>query len=721
MSHDAVERTASGAPADTPLPYLAVDGATVPASAPHASARRRRTRAGDGARDAKPESWRALGAEALLLTVLLAAPWAYGGAPDSARFALAAVTLLGLACAAPSLLDALRPREAHMPPTAWWQQPLAVRASVLPLLALAQVLSARSAAPLASLEAALLLTMGLGVCVYWSVRATRRGAAWRLASVLLVSCLAQAVFGAIQQALAPGSLYGRSAPTVTMPYGSYVNHNHFAGLMMIGALLAAGLAWGHARQARQATPLAVALGGLALALSATLLASRSRGGLLALLFGLAVLGACLAWLAPGVTGSDVASQRQAVPRRGLRACGVALVLVLFVGGFAWAVVPPETRSHLLSVLTGTRDSSRGYRIDVAIDTLRLWWQRPLFGWGLGAFPDAFPAVKRGHGELRTTHAESDALEFLAEAGLAGFAGLAWLLLLVARRLGERLNQGHDMRLKGLAAGTLAALAAQAVHLCVDFDLRLPANALAVSALLGLAATGRQARRTSDAADQPEVPPAPPGTPRQAVLLTLALAALAGASGWRAWGAWALEQQAHLPVARQLAALDRVVRWHPYLAEARRARARAWLAQVRATRPESTARLGRAERDLRAAVALRPRWGEAWAELALVSDRRGELAAARTAADRAITYDPTHTGIGIARARLLGRHGEHAAALDQLRASMAFSQEFRWPEALGQALQITREATLLLRLAGNDARRREDVLAALAPLVHEAEK
>ncbi len=672
--------------------------------------RRRLARSDNSAGD----SWRALSGEGLLLAVLFAAPWAYGGAPDSARYGLAAATFLGLAAGLPSLQRAFRARDPvdNAGSPAWWHPPLGTRGVALPLLALGQVLCARSVAPIATLEAGLLLAMGFGTCAYWSERATRRTAAWRLATVLLLTCVAQALFGAIQHSVAPGSIYGIGTPLLTMPYGSYVNHNHFAGLMAMGALLAGGLAWGHARHARQATPLAVALGGLALGLSATQLASRSRGGLLALVFGLAVLGACIVWYAP--VGSHTPEPGRArTTRRGLRAGALAAGLVLVVGGFAWVVVPPETRAHLLSVFTGAHDTSRGYRVDMAVDTLRLWAGRPLLGWGLGAFPDAFPALKRGHGEMRTTHAESDALEFLAEAGLVGIAALLWLLWLVGQRLRERLGQGHDGRLSGLAAGTLAALAAQGAHLCVDFDLRLPANALAASALLGLAATGRPARRVASHSTAPVLEPAAGSRTRLGAGMVVALIVLAGLAGWRAWGAQAFERQARLPAPRRLPALDHLVSWHPYLAEARRARAQAWLGQVRTTRPEAAARLQRAERDLRASVALRPRWGEAWAELGYVMSLRGEPTAARNAVDRAILYDPTHSGIGVARARVLAQRGETGEALEQLVASMATSQEFRWPQAFALALDITRDPQRLLDFAGADSRRRQDVADALA--------
>src|SRR5206468_7900701 len=279
-------------------------------------------------------------------------------------------------------------------------------------------------------------------------------------------------------------------------------------------------------------------------------ASRSRGGLVALLAGLLVAGVLWA--------------RAASHRGGTRLRVAPLVAgVLIVLAFGLAVVPHDTRAHLATIFSGRTDSSGDYRLDVARDTMRLWAAHPVLGAGLGASADASPAFSRAHGDVRTTHAENDALEFVAEGGVAGLAIAAWLAVLAARGLADRLRHGRDPFRKSIAVGAAGAIAALAVHSLFDFNLRLPANALVFASLLGLAAAPREpARRIGGRA-----------LPAVAVLV---LAALAAASAWRAAGAVALERALRDPDPQlRVAALDRVVGRHPYLAEAYRARAIAW--------------------------------------------------------------------------------------------------------------------------------------------------
>jgi hypothetical protein len=54
--------------------------------------------------------------------------------------------------------------------------------------------------------------------------------------------------------IAPAQIYGKGRPDITMPFGSFVNHNHFAGFVEMGAILALGMSLGHLRRARALTP-----------------------------------------------------------------------------------------------------------------------------------------------------------------------------------------------------------------------------------------------------------------------------------------------------------------------------------------------------------------------------------------------------------------------------------------------------------------------------------
>lgn len=557
-------------------------------------------------------------AEALLLLAIVLGPWPYGSAADPARYALSALVLLAAA-----LFAAGRALAAEGLPM------LALPAAALPALGVAQIAVRASAAPVWTAEAVVVLAAMASAVVFWSERGQDRAAAVRLAAAVLIVCATEAVFGAVQWSFAPDRIYGRTTPIVTTPFGSYVNHNHFAGLMEMAIVLAASMALGVARLREGATPGVVGLAGLAFGLAAVHVASRSRGGLIALAAGLAVAGTLWA--------------RAASHRRGVRLRVAPLVLGgLVVLAFALAVVPEGTRAHLATIFGGRPDASGDYRVDVARDTLRLWAARPVLGAGLGAFADAFPEFKRAHGEVRTTHAEDDAIEFAAESGLAGLALAAWLAVLAGRGLADRLRHGRDPLRKSIAVGAAGAVAALAVHSLFDFNLRLPANALVFACLLGLAASPREpARRV--------------GTRALPAIAAGALLLLAAVATWRAAGAVAFGRSLRDDDPQmRIAALDTVLRHHPYLAEAYRARGLAWRDLAVGRMGFAAPRLERSERDIEAALRLRPSWGEAWADLGWTRWMRGDGAGARAAMDRAVALDRTHPHIARSRDQLLAR-------------------------------------------------------------------
>lgn len=635
-----------------------------------------------GSRAAAADGRLARAAETLLLILLALAPWAYGGAPDPARFALAAGVFVALALWA---LDRARGDAGPLP--------LVPCALGLPVWALVQALSGVSVAPLSTLDAALLLLAFLGAAAFWARRAGQHGPARRLAGVVLAVAAVQGTFGAVQHALAPGRVYGAATPLVTMPFGSYVNHNHFAGFVGMAALLAAGLAWGHARRMGEPAPGTVALGGLALGLAATLFASKSRGGLLALGAGVVALVA--------LRGLESAWKREVGGGRRL-AAGAALTLAAGLVA-AFLLVPRATRAHLLGLFTGAgaADTSSAYRLDTAAATWSLFAQRPLLGAGSGAYADAITPHKRAHGDVRSLHAESDVLEALAEGGLVGLGLWAWLAARVGRGLRERLQHGRDALRTGLTAGAGAALVGLGTHSLFDFNLRLPANALVAASLLGLVAAGR---RPSDAG---ETTGRAPWRRPLALVAAAGLTLLACVAGWRALGAWRLERALALPAAQRLGALDRVLAAHPWRAEAWRARGLAWrdLRRGEAPSPANAARLARAERDLSQALHLRPAWADAWADRAWVRLLRGDAAAAREDADRAAALDPTHVGISLIRAEIHARGGAIDEALRQLAGLL--DRDPAWAGAAIQAaLRWTDSAERVELLVGGDPRRAE---------------
>jgi len=90
-------------------------------------------------------------------------------------------------------------------------------------------------------------------------------------------------------------------------------------------------------------------------------------------------------------------------------------------------------------------------------------------------------------EIRAEYAESDWLQLLCEAGLIGLA-IAVILIASSLRGGLREARGEaSQRNRGFLHGAAAAAVALSVHGFVDFNFRIPSNALLFAVLLGLIA------------------------------------------------------------------------------------------------------------------------------------------------------------------------------------------------------------------------------------------
>jgi O-antigen ligase len=562
------------------------------------------------ARDDEPGRPSAIALVALTGAATLA-PWALGGAPPFAQRALLVGSLGALAVA---LAFGALGRGAALPAVPLW--PLgafaalaAVQAVPMPPAVLA-VLAPGPAAVWHPAEPAVAAALGPGPHpISLDPRTTLRGAAFvaalgglaalaaprlargraatRAAGAVAAGGFAMAAYAIVARARFGARLYGSIEVPTVFPFGPFVNKNHFAGWTAMGALLAAALAVGLAARAQggggrdwttgRDAILVVLATVAAAAMALAVVVSLSRGGALALLSGTLVLGAL-------VLRRGGRRARRSLPGAALAVSLVALVLL----------AAPEPAHERLRSLGGA-----SFRVDTWGDALRLAGASPLFGSGLGAFHDAFPRFKTGHGELRVEHAECEYVELLAETGLVGL-GLAAAGLGLLVRVSVRRARPSSVA-AAVGCGGLAALAALAAHSTVDFDLRLPSNA-ALAALAAAAAAslaGARPRLLSRAAC--------------GALALVALVALAAAA-----------REPGAPVAAAAAEL--------------RSAAGSPSAAVRALR------LARADSALESAIRRRPADAQAWLLLAYTRAARGEGVAAAALARHAETLDPRRPGM-----------------------------------------------------------------------------
>ena len=262
--------------------------------------------------------------------------------------------------------------------------------------------------------------------------------------------------------------------------GPFVNPNHLATFMSLGALAAMGLfvetlrqsvVWDRGprvllRTAMQALtgPIALSIAAMTVILAALLL-SQSRGGVIAFLFGTLALIVALA----------VGRKATAGEEKGQRAMAALLVTVL---GVAAAVSIDPLLGRVSE--QGMNDSARA---SLAHSSLRAIEAAPLVGQGFGAFQRYYPLYADGSVQGDVDEAHNDVLETLADLGLpAGLAFMAAPLLLAGMCFAGCLRRRRDRMYPAIA---FSASVVVGVHALVEFSLQVPAVAIAYSALLGL--------------------------------------------------------------------------------------------------------------------------------------------------------------------------------------------------------------------------------------------
>ncbi len=316
---------------------------------------------------------------------------------------------------------------------------------------------------------------------------------WLLAAILLLGVL-EALYGMVQYLADWHRIFAlEKVYYIAHATGTYVNPNHFSGLLEMILPLAVSAALYHwecwsLRNAplrkrgdapeREALARACFFFVLAALLLAAILFSRSRMGILSAAAGTGTLA--LAWLI-------------STPYRRRAAAVLAALLVVVAGLGVWIGLGPifERFAHL--------EADTLPRLHVWRDAGTLLRAHPWLGSGFGSFADVYPQVQTALPGKIVEHAHNDYLQAAVELGVPAalllFAAIAGLVLRgLLAGLFRPPGSPERFELLGCAAGVLALL----VHSAADFNLQLPANAMLFATLLGILAAmvapaGSQAR------------------------------------------------------------------------------------------------------------------------------------------------------------------------------------------------------------------------------------
>jgi O-antigen ligase/tetratricopeptide (TPR) repeat protein len=246
---------------------------------------------------------------------------------------------------------------------------------------------------------------------------------------------------------------------------TFVNHNHFAGLMEMVTMLCVALALAY-KGSRRA--LFICVGAVA---ATAVFFSLSRGGVLGLLGGVSFFFLVMAFCKGRKKNFLLLTSFMVLVALLIAALGRMEYDFARLYTLKTPIVTGKTR---FEIWEGVLDMIKG----------NLW-----FGTGIGTFQYSYPRYKTDSLEFFIKHAHNDYLEMMAEMGIVGIFSVLLVVTILFAYCIKRLIILKDIRLQAVGIGSLAGCFAILIHGGFDFNLHVPSNAsfLMVSAAMALAA------------------------------------------------------------------------------------------------------------------------------------------------------------------------------------------------------------------------------------------
>lgn len=315
----------------------------------------------------------------------------------------------------------------------------------------------------------------------------------RFAQAVVVNAVLLSLFAIVQALAWNGCIYWtRPAPVVSgwSAGGPFLSHNHLAAYLNLGLGLALGMLFHGGRRdfLRPDSTKSWIVYATAI-IAAGVVVSHSRSGFL----GMLVAGLCFAFFA----------------RRRLAHLGPALIVVLATTGLFLAFLASSSSyGSRLSTILDLADQGYQVRLEVWRAALRAWWERPLWGAGLGNFALAVLPQLEQNRAIFFARAENEYIDLLLEGGAVGWL-LAIAFLVGIGRLARRAILGAcDSRERCLIGGAVFGLIALSVQSFADFAPHIPAigvTAIVICAQIARLGQSAEAPRLSEASGSLEGP------------------------------------------------------------------------------------------------------------------------------------------------------------------------------------------------------------------------
>ena len=296
----------------------------------------------------------------------------------------------------------------------------------------------------------------------------------------------------VQRSIGSGLIYGFWKPQEGgIPYGPFVNRNHFAGWMVMVLSLSLGdlcrrtaalanqklpdwrarILWLSSADASKAILLAAAVACMSVALVLTL----SRSGIAAFAVALVVMGLF-------VRAHDGSARRKF-------ALGAYLSMLVVIG------IAAAGAGAVVQRFAAANWTELGDRRDAWAIAVRMASDFPIAGSGINTFGYLSPVYTQNALPVHYGEAHNDYLQLAAEGGLLVCVPLVVALWLVVVEVRQRFRDA-DRGVYWVRAGAATGVLAMAFQEIVDFSLQIPANALCFAMLVAIAIHSPRARALS---------------------------------------------------------------------------------------------------------------------------------------------------------------------------------------------------------------------------------
>jgi O-antigen ligase/Tfp pilus assembly protein PilF len=319
---------------------------------------------------------------------------------------------------------------------------------------------------------------------------SRRDIFKKTVTVIVIFASLLSLFAILQYILPNNKIYWiRELTQVGTPFGSYVNRNHYAGLMemffplVLGLFLfyKPGVTYKSFRDKItevfnvQATNIYILLGFSAVLVATSIFLTLSRS---------AIVSLCISMIFFGVLFVSRGSNN----KRGLIIIFIFILVFLSVGWFGWAPILKRFEG------TGnTMGEISGLRLEIWKDSSNIIKDFPLLGTGFGSFVDIYPKYRTIAADAVVDHAHNDYIELLSEGGFLAFSAFIWFLITLFYKSYRVFKKRHEQYSIYLLIACITGITSILIHSLTDFNLHIGANGLYFFFLAGSAVAAANTR------------------------------------------------------------------------------------------------------------------------------------------------------------------------------------------------------------------------------------